>query len=96
MPTTRNESIIHEIIEAIKGSQEQEEQLFQHFKNHLIMDAGSIKTVMAQAETLRLAITEEEAAQVLDLIGLRQMPVITLDHVDEVTNELFPDRFIEP
>ena len=92
----RNQPIISEIVDVINITREQEQHLLEHFNHRLIIDAGSVQLVAAYAETLRLAITEEECSQVLDVIGLKQMTVLTMEQVDEVVNELFPDRFIEP
>ena len=92
----RNEAVICEIIGVLRGSHEQEKQLMNHFKDRLILDAGNVEQVGRYAEQLRLRITEEECAQVLDAIYSRSMVGINFEQVDEVANDLFPDRFIEP
>ena len=92
----RNQSIIHEIIAAIGGSREQEQRLRHHFKDKLILDAGNTQQISNYAKKLRLEANEQECSQVLDAIAERQMVGIDIEHVDEVVNDLFPNRFIEP
>jgi GrpB-like predicted nucleotidyltransferase (UPF0157 family) len=67
-----------------------------HFKDALLIQAGTVGDVERHAEKLRLAITIEEAAIVLDHIGSTGVAGITIEHVEDTINGLFPDRFIEP
>ena len=92
----RNEAIICEIIGLVHGSHEQEKQLMKHFKDRLILDAGNAKLVAKYAKKLRLNISKEECSQVLDAIAQRELVGITIEQVDEVVNDLFGNRFIEP
>ena len=92
----RNQPIIHEIMSVINGSRELEQRLLQHFKDRLILDAGNTQQVAKYAKKLRLQISEQECSQVLDSIAQRHLVSIDIEHVDEVVNDLFPNRFIEP
>lgn len=67
-----------------------------HFKDALLIRAGAVEDVNRHAEKLRLAITDDEAAQVLDFIGRTGRAEIGIDAVEDAINSLFPDRFIEP
>ena len=58
----------------------------------LFVVAGDANDVARHAEKLRLAITTEEGALVLDHLSVQ----ITIDQVEETINSLFPDRFVEP
>ena len=61
------------------------------------MNAGNVATVGQYAEQLRLRITEDERATVLDYIAEKQMVTITINTVEDAINERFGwNRFIEP
>jgi hypothetical protein len=99
MPT-RNTGVLCEIIKALgdplKIPADALERLENHFKDSLLIVAGTTQIVARHAEHLRLAVTTPECAQALDYIGSKAMAGITIDHVEEAINTLFPDRFIEP
>jgi len=95
MPT-RNTGTLTQIIEAL-GDLAQPDALARledHFKDSLLIVAGSTQTVARHAEELRLAITTDECALVLD--HLAPQIRITIDQTDEAINALYPGRFIEP
>jgi hypothetical protein len=97
MPS-RNTPVLNQIIEALAGLLVSEPhalaRLEDRFKDSLLVVAGDLKLVASQAEELRLAITTDECAQVLD--HLAPQIRISLDQTEEAINTLFPDRFIEP
>jgi len=51
-----------------------------------------LNTVAHHAEQLRLAVTTDECAVVLDHLTVG----VTIEQVEEAINSLFPDRFVEP
>jgi hypothetical protein len=99
MPT-RNAGVLCEIVNALgdplKIPLDALEQSEEHFKDSLIIVAGTTQIVARHAEHLRLAVTTPECAQALDYIGSKAMAGITIDETDEAINTLFPGRFIEP
>jgi hypothetical protein len=64
-------------------------------KDSLLIVACTTQTVAKHAEQLRLAITTPECAIALDYIGSKAMAGITIDHVEDAINTLFPGRLIE-
>jgi chromosomal replication initiation ATPase DnaA len=70
--------------------------LEERFDHDLFVHAGGINTVESTAKELRLAITKEECAKVLDYIAEHQMVAITIEHVETAVYALFGNRFIEP
>src|SRR4051812_25242074 len=96
MPT-RNTGILSNIVDTLgdqlKAPEKALAQLEEHFESKLLIVAGDVQTVARYADTLRLAITTPESAQVLDYIGNHALAGITIDQVEEVINALFPDRF---
>ena len=98
MPTTRNTPLLRQIVEILSLSDEEGAlaSLEEHYCDSLLIDAGNIETVAKMAEDLRLAITTEECHTVLDHIASEALAAINIDTVEEVINDLFPDRFIEP
>ncbi len=99
MPT-RNTGILNEIIyhlgSLVINQPEALAQLKNAFKGKLLIVAGNVETVAKHAEELRLAIDTTECETVLDYIGTASLAGITIDHVEETINTLFPGRFIEP
>jgi hypothetical protein len=95
MPT-RNTGTLKQIIEVLgdQAPPDALERLEDHFKDLLIVVAGTTQTIASFAEELRLAITIHECGQVLD--HLAPSIRITIDQTEEAINALFPDRFIEP
>ena len=93
MPT-RNTPVLERILEALGDTAPQDAlaRLEEEFKDSLLAVAGDVNTVAQQAEELRLAITTEECAVVLDHLDVE----ITIDDTEEAINTLFPDRFVEP
>ena len=68
-----------------------------HFQHHLIVNVGSVEHVAQFAKHLRLQVTPDECADVLDYIAQEHLVGITIDHVETAINERFgEDRFIEP
>jgi hypothetical protein len=99
MPT-RNTGVLCEIIQALGDPlaipPDALARLEDHFKDSLLIVAGSSQTVARHAETLRLAITTPECAQALDYIASKALAGISIDHCEEAINMLFEGRFIEP
>jgi len=90
---TRNTAVLERIVKAIGESAPQTlARLEDEFKDSLLVVAGAVNTVARDAEKLRLAITTEECAVVLDHLDVE----ITIDDTEEAINSLFPDRFQEP
>jgi hypothetical protein len=71
-------------------------ELEEHFKEKLIIIPGDVQTIEQHAQQLRLAITTQEADQVLDYVAAQKLVGISIEATDEVINVLFPDRFQEP
>jgi len=98
MPKTRNTPAFTRIVQALTYSFPVSEialrLLSQHFENDLLVIAGNITTVEAAAKELRLNISKEECAQVLDYIA--NQPMVTLEHVETAAYALFGNRLIEP
>ena len=97
----RNTPILKEIVDVLFTDLDEQittlHRLETHFHDHLLVDAGNTATVGAYAEQLRLRITEDERATVLDYVAEKQMVTITVDVVEDAINERFGwDRFIEP
>lgn len=92
---TRNTEVIAQILDVLHINEPQSlAKLEERFNDSLLVVAGDIETVAKHAAELRLAITTEECALVLDHLAPRFR--ISIDEVEEVINTLFPDRFIEP
>ena len=99
--STRNSKVLQEVVDVLfTDSGEQATALHRlehHFHNRLLVNAGNITTVGEYAEQLRLRITEDERATVLDYIAEKRMLMINVDVVEDAINERFGwDRFIEP
>src|SRR4051794_11307637 len=99
MPS-RNTEVLQQIIQTLDGLLTSEPHALARleifFKESLLLVAGNETDVAAQAEKLRLAIIENERGPVLDYIQEHQLARITIDHVEEAINALYPDRFVEP
>jgi hypothetical protein len=97
---TRNTPILQEVIEVISPYVANAElalnRLEIHFHHRLLVEAGNVTLVGSFATQLRLRITDEECATVLDEIAKQKMVAITLDDVETVVYDLFGNRFIEP
>lgn len=97
---TRNTALIREIVgvlgDIVISPIGAVHLLEKHFNDTLLIRAGTVEDVNQHAEKLRLAITDDEAAQVLDFIGRTGTAEIGIDQVEDAINSLFPDRFIEP
>jgi len=92
MPT-RNTPVLERIIKALGVTTPHTlARLEREFESSLLVVAGDTNTVARDAEKLRLAITTEECAVVLDHLDVE----ITIDDTEEAINSLFPDRFQEP
>ena len=94
----RNTPVLERIVEAlgISAPHEALARLEAHFHNELLIVAGNTSQLAEFAHHLRLQITPEEQPVVLDHIANERMASMTIDHVEEAINTLFPDRFIEP
>ena len=96
----RNTLILKEIVETISPQLYLKEyalrQLEAHFHDRLLVDVGNVFTIGEYATQLRLNITEDERAVVLDYVAEQRMAVVTVDHVEQVVWDLFGNRFIEP
>lgn len=99
MPS-RNTGVLVEILDALGHLMRQPEAAFarleEHYKSKLLLVAGDIELVQQQAHTLRLAISKEEAAQVLDHISEEKLVGLDIETTEEVINGLFAGRFQEP
>ena len=97
MPT-RNTPLLQEIIGILQLADRDIAlmALEEFYRNDLLVNAGNIQTVAKMAEDLRLDISTDECSTVLNHIAGQALAGITLDVVEEVINDLFPDRFIEP
>ena len=94
MPT-RNTEVLVQILDVLHLNEPQAlARLEGKFKDSLIVVAGDVNLIAKHAEELRLAITTEEYALVLDDLAPRIL--ISIDQAEEAINTLFPDRFIEP
>jgi hypothetical protein len=95
MPT-RNTPVLERIVKALGDTAPHDAlaRLEEEFKDSLLLVSGDVQTVAQHAEKLRLAITTEECAVVLD--HLAPQAGISLNQTEEAINALFPDRFIEP
>ena len=97
----RNHTLIEQVVKAL-GTLVTDEQaavrvLELHFQHHLIVNIGSVEHVAQFAKHLRLQVTPDECADVLDYIAQENLVGITIDHVETAINERFgEDRFIEP
>jgi len=68
-----------------------------HYRGQYLVSVGDVGFVASAAHKLRLNITKEECALVLDYVAKKGMVVITIDHVETAINKLLgEDRFIEP
>ena len=99
--STRNTPILQEITDVLFTDVDEQttalNRLENHFHDRLLVDAGSVVIVGEYAEQLRLRITEDERATVLDYIAEQRMVVVTIDVVEDAINKLLgQDRFIEP
>ena len=97
----RNTPILQEIVDVLFTELDEQttalSRLKNHFRDQLLVDAGSVAIVGTYAEQLRLRITEDERSSVLDYIGEQKMMTITNDVVEDAINSLLGwDRFIEP
>lgn len=97
MPT-RNTVVLELIVKVLGDSAPPDslEKLEAAFHDQLLTVVGDTAHVADFAEQLRLAITAEEQSTVLDHIAREGMVGMSIDHVEEAINTLFPDRFIEP
>ena len=97
MPT-RNTVVLERIVKALgdEAPHTALAKLEAHFHDQLLTIVGDTAHVTDFAEQLRLAITTPEESRVLDHIAREGMIGMSIDHVEEAINKLFPDRFIEP
>jgi hypothetical protein len=99
MPT-RNTEVLQQIIQTLDGLLTSEPHALARleifFKDSLLLVAGNENDVAQHAEHLRLAIIENERGSVLDYIHEHGLAHVTIDHVEEAINTLYPDRFVEP
>ena len=97
----RNTPILQEIVDVLFTEMDEQatalNRLENHFQARLLVDAGNVAVVGEYAAQLRLRISEDERATVLDDIAERKMVAVTIDIVETAINERFGwDRFIEP
>ena len=96
MPT-RNTPVLERIVKALGESAPHAlAKLEAEFHDQLLMIVGDSAHVADFAEQLRLAITTPEISTVLDHIAREGTIGMSIDHVEDAINKLFPDRFIEP
>ena len=100
MAVTRNTPAFTQIVQALTYSMPVSEValrlLEEHFENDLLVIVGNIQTIENAAKELRLDISKEECARVLDYIAKQAMVSITIEHVETAAYALFGNRFIEP
>ena len=100
MADTRNTPVLRQIIEALGDQLSNQDialiKLEEFYRNDLLVIAGNIETIEEAATELRLDISKEECAQVLDHIAKQAMVEITIEHVETAAYALFGNRFIEP
>ena len=99
--STRNKPVLRTIVDVLFTEMDEQatasNRLENHFQDRLLVDAGNVATVGEYAAQLRLRISEDERATVLDYIAERKMVAVTIDIVETAINERFGwDRFIEP
>ena len=97
----RNTAILQEITDALFTDLDEQAtaltRLENHFRDRLLVDVGHVATVGTYAKQLRLRITADERATVLDHIAEKQMMMVNVDVVETAINERFGwERFIEP
>ena len=97
----RNHPLIEQVVKALGNIVTNEEAairvLEHHFQHHLIVNVGNVQHIAAFAKHLRLHVTLDECADVLDYIAQEHLISLTIDHVETAINERFgEDRFIEP
>lgn len=94
----RNTPLLEEIVKILPLSDKADAltRLEHHFHNRLVVEAGSVDLVATLAASIRLRIDRHECSVVLDEIASRRLVVVSLDMVEEVVNDLFVDRVIEP
>jgi hypothetical protein len=99
MPS-RNTEVLQQIIQTLDGLLTSKPHALARleifFKDSLLLVAGNENDVAQHAEKLRLAIIEDETGPVLDYIHKHQLACITIDHVEDAINAVYPDRFVEP
>lgn len=99
MPT-RNTAVLTQMVDAlgdlVLSAPHALAKLEHRFKDTLIINAGDVTDVARHAEKLRLFITDDERAVVLDYIARSNVVNVTIDHVEDAINTLFEDRFQEP
>lgn len=97
MPT-RNTPVLERIVKVLGDSAPPDAlaKLEAHFHDQLLTIVGDTAHVADFAEQLRLAITSHETSIVLDHIAREGLVGMSIDHVEDAINKLFPDRFIEP
>lgn len=98
---TRNTPVLRELVEVLFNEVDEQTtalaQLEHHFRDRSLVNAGNVVTVGTYTEELRLSITEDERATILDHIAEQRMVVVNVDIVEAAINERFGwDRFIEP
>ena len=100
MANTRNTPAFERIVQALTYSMPVRQIALQiledRFENDLLIIAGNIQTIVDHTKELRLDISKEECAKVLDYIAQQAMVSITLEHVETAAYALFGNRFIEP
>ncbi len=98
--SSRNTEVLQQIIATLDGlltsTPHALARLEIKFQNSLLIVAGNEQQVAEHADHLRLAIIEEERGPVLDYVQEKALVAVTIDHVEEAINTLFPDRFVEP
>jgi hypothetical protein len=98
--SSRNTEVLQQIIQTLDGLLTSRPHALARleifFKDSLLIVAGNETDVAQHAEHLRLAIIENERGPLLDYIEEHRLAHITIDHVEEAINTLFPGRFVEP
>ena len=98
MAVTRNTPVLKNIVEALGDILSNQDialiTLEEWYWDDLLVNAGNIQTIIDDAKELRLDLSKEECAQVLDSITKESL--ITLEHVETAAYALFGNRFIEP
>ena len=88
--STRNTPVLQEIVDVLFTELDEQatalNRLEHHFHDRLVVDVGNVATVGEYAEQLRLRITEDERATVLDYIAEQKIVTITIAVAGNVDN----------
>ena len=100
MSNSRNTAVFKKIVKTLgltsPESRDAMERLEKGFHDSLLVVAGNLTTVERHAHELRLALSQDECARVLDDIAWKKQIGVTIKQVETAAYTLFGNRFIEP